>query len=198
MKTLFLGFLLTLSVNGFAAEEDCGDCAARMATTPTVSMTHTNTNEMRHFSGQVESRLASPPIDHELNAEICYAFKQDNDFEYAIELIEEENLKFEEIYNSIDCGTLFWSPLHIVNQYASGMIQTRQKIWNYFDKVKLTNPSFKYENVLNKVYGSNDKGTLLDYIDRRLSLTSDQVSIKELKKFRLEVLERGGKRISEL
>jgi len=198
MKTLLLGFILTFSVNGFAASEDCGDCAARIAVTPTVSMTHTNTNEMRHFSGQVESRLASPPIDHDLNADICDAFRLDNDFDYAIELVEEEGLKFEDIFNSINCGALFWSPFHIVNQYASGMIQTRQKMWNYFDKVKASNPNFKYENILNRLQGSNDKGTLLDYIDRRLNLTSDQSSINQLKKFRLEVIERGGKRISEL
>lgn len=197
MKTLIMGILLTFSVNGFAAGEDCGDCAARMATTPTVSMTHTNTNEMRHFSGQVEFRLASPPIDHDLNVEICYAFTEDNDFDYAIELIEEEGLKFEEIYNSIYCQAPIWSPLHIVVQYTSGMIQTRQKIWNYFDKVKASNPNFKYGSILNRVHGE-PKGTLLDYVDRRLTLTSDPVSIKELKKFRLEIMERGGKRISEL
>jgi hypothetical protein len=160
-------------------------------------MTYTNTNEMRHFSGQVESRLSSPPIDHDLNADICDAFKQYNDFPYVLELMDEEGLKFEEIYNSINCGTLSWSPFHIVIRFASGMVQTRQKMWNYFDKIKSTNPNFNYENILNKVYGDN-KGTLLDYVDRTLSLTSDQNSIKELKKFRLEILERGGKRISEL
>lgn len=197
MKTLILGFVLTFSFNGFAAGQDCGDCASRLAITPTVSMTHTNTNEMRHFSNQVESRLATPAIDHDLNADICDAFKLDNDFNYAIELIQEEGLKFEEIYNSINCKAPIWSPLHIVNQYASGMIQTRQKIWNYLDKVKASNPNFKYEDILNRVHGE-PQGTLLDYVDRRLTLTSDPASVKELKKFRLEIMERGGKRISEL
>ena len=197
MKTLILGFVLAFSFNGFAAGQDCGDCAARLATTPTVSMTHTNTNEMRHFSGQVESRLASPSIDHDLNADICDAFRLDYDFEYALELMKEEGLKFEEIYNSINCGVLNWSPLHIANEKTIGMKHVRQKIWIYFDKVKQSNPSFKYESILNTVHG-NPQGTLLDYIDRSLALTSNQPTIIELKKFRLEVIERGGKRISEL
>ncbi|MCO4756363.1 MAG: hypothetical protein KC478_17920 [Bacteriovoracaceae bacterium] len=195
MKKLLLAILFMILSSNTWAEADCGDCESRLATTPTVSMRNTNTASLSHLSRQVESNLSSPEIDHDLNADVC-DYMIDGDFEYVLELLNDAGHKLEDVFNSINCGTLNWTLFHVINQNA--LVHSRQKLWNYLDIVKSNDPSFKYESILNTIHGTTAKGTLIDYIDRRLALTSSEFVKRELKKFRLEVIERGGKRISEL
>ncbi|TNF04063.1 MAG: hypothetical protein EP326_01920 [Deltaproteobacteria bacterium] len=194
MKMLLLKLLMMFTATGFAGTQDCVECASRFATTPTVSMTHTNTNEMRHLASRVETSLAAPELDHDLNADIC-DFMIDGDFDGVLLVLSEAGLKFEDVYTSVHCGPPYWTPLHIINRFV--FVHTRVKFWAYFDKIKSTNPSFSYEKMLNTPFGT-PATTLLDDIDYQLTLLNKPEDIKQIKKFRLEVIERGGKRISEL
>ena len=194
-KLVLFTVLLSFSLIAQAADENCVDCETRHLTGGQVQFTGTNTGDLNAVTTNVRRSIASEKVDADLIEEVCEAMEA-LDFDGILEIMAEEQLKFEDVYPQFRCGKSIPQLMDYVVDLPMKYGNTISKMLVYFDGVKVKDPTFKYSSIINIPFtfvDSNGKkyvSTLLDRINRTLP-DLPQESKDRLKRTKRSLEERG-------
>lgn len=168
-KLVLFTVLLSFSFMGQAADENCIDCETRHLTGGQVQFTGTNTGDLNAVTTNVRRTIASEKVDADLIEEVCEAMEA-LDFAGILEIMAEEELKFEDVYSQFQCGKSIPQLMDYVVDLPMKYGNTISKMLVYFDGVKVKDPTFKYDSIINIPFtfvdsdGKKYVTTLLDRI----------------------------------